>query len=103
MNHLIFANLFMNFHYKCKCKRLGEHFMANAVITICGTAIEINECLRPIRSVSHPITMVPAKPPIPSIEPIHASSLSCTRPDGSGELSESYKIKTFAIHPIDIA
>lgn len=83
--------------------RLEEHFMANAVITISGTAIAINECLRPIRSVSHPMTTVPAKPPMPNIEPIHASSLICTRPDGSGELSESYKMNTFAIHPIDIA
>lgn len=88
--------------YKCKSLR-EQNVMANAVITICGTAIEINECLRPIRSVSTAIAIVPAKPPMPNIEPIQASSLSCTRPDGSGELSESYKINTFAIHPIDTA
>lgn len=75
--------------------------------------------------------MVPAKPPMPNIEPalkqqkqkspkltldwmknkknkknnepIQASSSIRTRPEGSGESSESYEMKTCAIHPMDIA
>lgn len=43
------------------------------ILTTCGTVIAMSEFLRPIASANHPMNTVPITPPMPRIEPTHAS------------------------------